>query len=149
MLRVLVLYYSGSGNTEKMARAVAEGLRLSGGVDVDVRYYADAEELAAYDAIVIGSPTYNRDMPSEIKKTLEGAAAKGINLRGKVGAAFGSYGWSGEAPGMVLKIMESRLGMHVIKPALAIKGSPDRSGLEKCVELGKKVAEEMKARTTK
>ncbi|MEM1586159.1 MAG: flavodoxin domain-containing protein [Candidatus Bathyarchaeia archaeon] len=148
MPKVLVLYYSSTGNTEKMAHAVIEGLKILKGINIDIKYYVDAGDLAAYDAIVIGIPTHNHDMPIEIKRILEEAATKNVDLRGKVGAAFGSYGWSGEAPGMVIEIMESRLGMHVVKPPLAIKGSPDRSGLEKCKELGIKVAEEVRAKAT-
>ncbi|MEM1515388.1 MAG: flavodoxin domain-containing protein [Thermoproteota archaeon] len=148
MPRVLVLYYSISGNTEKMARAVIEGLR-AGGVEVDVRYYVDAEELMAYDATVIGTPTYNRELPLEIKRILNEATSKNVNLSGRVGAVFGSYGWSGEAPDKVLEIMESGLGMHVLKPPLKIKGSPDQYGLEKCRDLGRRVVEELRTRTAK
>lgn len=144
MPKALILYYSTTGNTEKMARAVAEGLRTYGGIEVDIRYYAGAEELAAYDAIIVGAPTYNREMPIEIKSVLEEAVRKGVNLRGRVGAAFGSYGWSGEAPDIVLNIMEKNLGMRVIRPPLRIKGSPDQSGLENCRELGRRAAEEIK-----
>lgn len=144
MPRALILYYSTTGNTEKMARAVAEGLKAHGNIQIDIKYYSSAEELASYDAIVIGAPTYNHEMPIEIKSILEEAAARGVNLEGKIGAAFGSYGWSGEAPDIALDIMEKKLKMHVIRPALKIKGSPDQYGLDKCRELGKRVAEKIK-----
>lgn len=148
MPRVLVLYYSASGNTEKMARALIEGLRASG-ADVDARYYVDVNELEAYDAIIIGAPTYNREPPLEIKRILDEAVSKSVNLRGRVGAVFGSYGWSGEAPDKVLETMENKLGMHVLKPPLKIKGSPNQHDLEKCKDLGIRVIEELKTRNTK
>lgn len=149
MHKILVLYYSNSGNTERMAHAVAEGLRMSGGIDVEVKYHIDAKEMMAYNAIVIGAPTYNHDMPLEIKGILEDAVTENVDLRGRVGAAFGSYGWSGEAPDMVLEIMESRLGMYVIKPPIKVKGSPDQKDLEKCRELGRRVAKETMARSAR
>lgn len=59
---------------------------------MDVKFRLDASELVDYDAIVIGAPTYNHDMPLEIKKLFKNAAVKNVNLKGKIGAAFGSYG---------------------------------------------------------
>ncbi|MGQ9543848.1 MAG: hypothetical protein ACUVTM_07185 [Candidatus Bathyarchaeia archaeon] len=50
------------------------------------------------DAIIMGMPTHHHDMISDMKKLLEDISFKVINLKGKVGAAFGSYGWSGESP---------------------------------------------------
>lgn len=60
MARALILYYNITGNTEKMAEAIADGIR-SAGVEVDIVYYVDAEDLAKYDAIIVGSPTYHHD----------------------------------------------------------------------------------------
>lgn len=65
-------------------------------------------------------------------------------MKGKIGAAFGSYGWSGEAPRLALEIMENKFGMQVIKPPLLIRYSPDQTGLEKCRELGRNVADKVK-----
>ena len=48
-------------------------------------------------------------MPIDFKNLFEEAAAKGINLKGKIGAAFGSYGWSGEAPQQVLDILQDKV----------------------------------------
>lgn len=55
MPKVLIFYYSRTGNTEKMASAIAEGLRTVEGIEADVKYYLDASELANYDAIVVGA----------------------------------------------------------------------------------------------
>ena len=143
MPRVMVLYYSRTGNTEKMAKAIAEGLRNVQGIDIELKYHATPEELANTDAIIIGMPTYYHDITNDMKKLLEEIAAKGINLKGKIGASFGSYGWSGEAPGLILEIMENKLDMKVLKPPLLIKKTPDEKGLEKCRKLGKNVAEQV------
>jgi len=113
MSRVLVLYYSSYGHIEAMANAVAEGARTTG-ASVDIRRVPETapeavakaahfkldqaapiariEELADYDAIIIGAPTRFGRIPSQIASFLDQAGglwAKGA-LNGKVGAAFTS-----------------------------------------------------------
>ncbi|MCW4033730.1 MAG: FprA family A-type flavoprotein, partial [Candidatus Bathyarchaeota archaeon] len=95
------------------------------------------------DAIALGMPTYYHDMSRDMKNLLENAAKQEIKLKGKVGAAFGSYGWSGEAPHLLLEIMKNKFEMDVIEPALRIKYNPDEKGLEECRKLGKEIAEKM------
>ena len=88
MKKVLVLYYSRTGNTEKMANAVAEGLQSGGDVEVELSFHVDAESLSVYDAILVGVPTYHHDMPVDFKNLFEEAAVQGLNLKGKIGAVF-------------------------------------------------------------
>jgi flavodoxin I len=142
MPKILVLYYSQSGNTEKMANQVAEGVRKSG-ADVELSYHVNAEDLADFNAIIVGSPTYHHDMPMDVKRLFEEAAGKGISLKGKIGAAFGSYGWSGEAPKLVLEIMKNRFEMDVIEMPLLMRYTPDAEGLNRCQALGKLVSEKL------
>lgn len=142
-LNLLIVYYSQTGNTEKMAEAVEEGAKSVVGVEVELKYFIEPVELAEADAIILGMPTYYHNISIDMKNLLEAASKEKIDLKGKVGAAFGSYGWSGEAPNMLLEIMKNRFGMDVIEPALRIKYNPDKKGLEKCYELGKTVAEKM------
>jgi flavodoxin I len=139
--KILILYYSRTGNTEKMAKAVAEGAKNAGNPDVELNYYVEAEELASFDAILMGAPTYHHDMPIDMKKLFEEVAAKDISLKGKVGAAFGSYGWSGEAPKLLLEIMKNRFEMQVTEPPLLAKYVPDENMLDKCRDLGRRVSE--------
>jgi len=141
LLKLLILYYSQTGNTQKMARAVEEGAKLVAGVNVELKYFATPEELAKADGIILGMPTYHHDISIDMKRLLEEVAVKGINLKGKVGAAFGSYGWSGEAPRMLLEVMKNKFEMETIEPPLLIKYNPDEKGLEECRKLGKTVAE--------
>jgi len=141
MSKILVLYYSRSGNTEKMAKAVAEGAKSTGNSDVELNYYVNAEDLSSFDAILLGTPTYHHDTPIDMKKLFEEAAEKGINLKGKVGAAFGSYGWSGEAPKFLLEIMKNRFEMQVTEPPLLAKYVPDEKMLGMCRDFGKRVSE--------
>ncbi|MCW4016005.1 MAG: flavodoxin domain-containing protein [Candidatus Bathyarchaeota archaeon] len=140
-LKLLIIYYSQTGNTEKMARAVEEGAKSVVGIDVEVKYFARPEELAEVDAIILGMPTYYHDIGMDMKNLLEEASKQEINLKGKVGATFGSYGWSGEAPNMLLEILKNRFQMDVVEPALRIKYNPDKKGLEDCRNLGRTVAE--------
>ena len=143
MLKVLIFYYSQTGNTEKMARAIEEGAKSVVGIETEVKYFVKPEELEEADAIILGMPTYYHDIGIDMKNLLETAAKQEINLKGKVGASFGSYGWSGEAPNMLVEIMKNRFEMDVIEPALRIKYNPDEKGLEECRKLGKRVAEKL------
>jgi len=146
MAKILVLYYSRTGNTQKMAEAVAEGARSVQGADVEVKYYVTPEELAGFDAVIVGIPTYHHDMTIDIKKIFEEAAVENISLKDRIGAAFGSYGWSGEAPRMVLEIMKNKFEMRVIDSPLLVKYTPDQAGLEKSKEFGRKIAERLMPR---
>ena len=124
-----------------MAKAVAEGAKSAGTPDVELNYHVDAEDLSRFDAILLGAPTYHHDMPMGMKTLFEEAAVKGINLKGKVGAAFGSYGWSGEAPKLLLEIMKNRFEMQVTEPPLLAKYVPDEKMLAACRDFGRRVSE--------
>lgn len=141
MKKVLVLYYSRSGNTEKMAKAVVEGARSVTGIEVELEYHTNAEKLIEYDAILIGAPTYNKVIPIDFKNLIEDAAALEKSLKGKIGAAFGSYGWSGEAPQIVLDLLKTKLNLKVVEPPIRAKYAPDQTVLEECKNLGKQIAE--------
>jgi flavorubredoxin len=143
MPRILVLYYSRTGNTEKMAKAVVDGAKSVAGTEVELNYYVPHEELAGYDAILVGTSTYHHDMPATIKNYFEEVAVKNVSLKGKTGAAFGSYGWSGEAPKLALEILKNKFGMNVREPPLLANYTPDQTGLEKCFALGKRTAESL------
>jgi len=110
---------------------------------VEQNYYIRPERLTDFGAIVVRIPTYYHDMTVDMKNLFQEAAVKNVNLKGKVGAAFGSYGWSGEAPRLVLEVMKNKFEMQVIQPPLLIKYTPDQNGLEKCKEFGKKIAERL------
>jgi flavorubredoxin len=143
MPKVLVLYYSRTGNTEKMAKAVAEGAKTVRDVSVELNYFVEADDLAGFDAIFIGTPTYHHDMPIDVKMLFEEAAVKNVSLKGKAGAVFGSYGWSGEAPKLVIEIMQKKFEMDVQGVPLLAKYAPDQGTLEQCKALGKKVSESL------
>ena len=93
-------------------------------------------------AIIIGSPTLNHGLFPTIADFL--AYMKGLKPQNKIGAAFGSYGWSGEAVKLVNRELEA-MKFDIVDPGLKIHYVPDDKGLEACYALGKKVAEAMPA----
>jgi len=143
MPELLVVYDSQTGNTEKMANAVVEGAKSVPGVEVVLKYHVRPEELEKAAAIIFGSPTYHHDMTLPIKHILEEAAKANVKLQGKIGATFGSYGWSGEAPKFIMEVLKNRFGMRTIGSGIAILYTPDNNGSEQCRNLGKTVAEKI------
>jgi len=106
MKNVLIAYFSLSGNTEKMAQFIAEGVRFAG-AKATVKKIAELkniDDLAGYDGYIFGSPTYHRDMVEPMKTFL--FFAKKAALAGKLAGAFGSYTHSGDAPGIIFETMQ-------------------------------------------
>jgi NAD(P)H dehydrogenase (quinone) len=91
MSRVLICYYSRSGNTKKMAYLIQKGI-MDEGVDVDTRNVKDVkvDDLPKYDGIVIGSPTYYGLPAAQIKDLLDKSIKYHGKLQDKVGGAFSS-----------------------------------------------------------
>ncbi|MFB3897459.1 MAG: flavodoxin family protein [bacterium] len=91
MAKVLIIYYTRSGNTEKLAKLIEEGIK-SEGVDSVLKKVQDVEpkEMLEYDGIVIGSPVYYGSVAAEIKKLFDDSVKFHSQLDGKVGAAFSS-----------------------------------------------------------
>ena len=111
-LRILIIYDSKTGNTEKMAHAVAEGVEEVKGADVQVRKVGTAtmEALQNADGIIVGSPTYYGQMSGRIKAMFDESIKVHGKLEGKVGAAFTSSG--GVACGAettIISILEAML----------------------------------------
>lgn len=128
-----------------MAKAVVEGAQSVSDTTVELTYHIDnASDLANYDAVIMGVPTYRKEMPIDFKNLFEEAASKNLSLKGKVGAVFGSYGWDAAAPPQVISIMQNQLGMTVTEPPLLAKYIPDTAALDACKNLGRKIAETLK-----
>ncbi len=124
-----------------MANAVEKGAKTVKGVEVTLTYHAIPEDLQKADALIIGVPTYNHHMTLDVQNLLEKTAQNNIALRDKPAAAFGSYGWSGEAPRQALEILRNKFQMKTIEPPVLANYSPDERVLKECEELGRKVAE--------
>lgn len=145
MSTLLIVYNTKTGNTELMARAIEGGAKTVQGVQVILTYHAKPRELQNADAVIIGVPTYNHRMTLDIQNMLEKTAQNKIKLKGKLAAAFGSYGWSGEAPQQALEILRNKFQMKTIYPPILANYEPDEKTLKECRELGKKVAETLKS----
>jgi flavorubredoxin len=142
MQKIAIVYLSTTGNTRAMADAIADGAR-SRNVDVEIKSLYDwkPEEAAAADAIAIGSPTFYYTMLPPIEKFVDKLVKAGA--KGKDGAAFGSYGWSGEAPIMIAEKMRIG-GINVLDPVLRVQYKPNEKDLKECYWLGKDLAEKIK-----
>ncbi len=113
------------------------------GIEVELRDEASPESLKDYAAIIIGMPTYHHTMTNNMKSMLEDLAVKNVDLKGKLGAVFGSYGWSGEAPKLITEVLRNKFEMNIDDPPLLIRYEPDELGLDKCRQLGKRIAEKL------
>ncbi len=145
MAKVLIVYATRTGNTALIATAIAEGV-TSVGAEVIIKeaFYARAEDVAGIDGILVGSPTYYRDMVVAVNDFLKALSPE--LLRDKVSAAFGSYGWNGEA---VIKIDEilTALGAKVLKPGLRIERRPGDAASKQCRTFGIAVAKKIEERS--
>ena len=150
MSKVLVVYYSRSGNTEEMARLVAEGV-ASEGVEVECKKVADTsvDDLLDVDGIIVGSPTYYGTMAAEIKKLLDDSVRYHGKLDGKVGAAFSSAGGRGGGNETTIMDMLRALMIHGMIVQGDPKGDhygpvavgkPDERSSEECKRRGARVA---------
>lgn len=151
MTKILVIYDSETGNTEKMAFAVAEGAKQVDGVNVNVKKanQTKIEDLLSADGIIMGSPTYFGQMSAKLKALIDESVKIHGKLEGKVGAAFTSSGGTASgAETTLLSILQAMLihGMIIQgRPnnkhyGAAAVGSPNKEELKLCRELGKRTA---------
>lgn len=152
MIRVLVLYDSRGGNTEKMALAVMEGIAEVKEVEAVLKKVDDVnlDDLEGADGIIVGSPTFYGLMSGKLKALFDKSVQIHGKLAGKVGGAFTSSG--GNASGAettLLSILDAMLihGMivqgrhdHEHYGAAAL-GAPDKKAIESCKQLGKNVTD--------
>jgi len=140
--KAVVVYDTMWHSTEAMADAIINGLGEAG---VDARPFhlrADHRsdvitEVLDAGAVVVGSPTLNNGLFPTVSDFL--TYLKGLKPKNKVGAAFGSYGWSGEAVKLVTRELEE-MGVDMVTPGIRIQYVPDEKGLEACRELAKTIA---------
>lgn len=139
MPKIAIIYGSGLGRTKHMAETIAEGAKTVEDVDVILidAYDVKIEDVKDADAFVLGGSTYNYKLIKSMDPFLK--ELEKLDLKGKVGVAFGSYGWSGEGVPTLIKKMKS-LGMNVIEPGVTAYHVPDKAALERCFHLGRAVA---------
>jgi len=146
--RILIVYDTMWGSTEKMAKAMIEGISSEGVETALFRLpFSDRgdiiKELLEAKGLLIGSSTINNSILPTLAPFLEELV--GLRPRNKIASAFGSYGWGGGA----IKTIEERLkdaGMEIAAPALAVKWVPDKSEILKCFEFGKEFAKKVETK---
>jgi flavorubredoxin len=145
--RILVVYDTMWGSTEKMAKMIMKGI-ISEGVETSLFRlpYSDRgdifKELLDAECLVIGSSTINNSILPTVSPFLDELV--GLKPVNKTAAAFGSFGWGG---GAVKTIEDSiaKAGIRNIVPSLAVKWAPDTLELQKCFEFGKEIAQKIQS----
>ncbi len=141
--KVLITYVSAYGYTGEMANAIAEGIKLSGNVDVEVMDIEKIDlgeldsKLVLSDAILIGSPTINQNTLLPIYKLF--ALINPIRDRSKLAGAFGSFGWSGGATEIINANLKS-LKLNVVEDVPAMKFRANQEQKNQLIEFGKSFA---------
>ena len=139
-MNILIAYVSAYGYTKDAAYIIAEGILETEGVNVDITDIENIflEELESKiimaDGLLIGSPTINQNTLLPVYKLL--ALINPIRDKGKLGGAFGSYGWSGESPNLILENLRL-LKLKIFEETAAFKFSPDGNKKEYLREFGR------------
>lgn len=141
---IFVGYVSAYGYTQTIAEALYERLKANQNFDIDIVDISEhklgdlKDRIENADGILIGSPTFNQDALKPVWDVLSVVCP--INVRGKLAAAFGSYGWSGEA----VKLLEDRmkgLKFKVVESGLRFNFTPSDEDLKTTSEFADKFIE--------
>ena len=140
MKKTAVVYWSGTGNTESMANAIAEAMKAAGAeAEIMTSEQADAGKLADLDAIAFGCPAMGAEELEETEFAPMFDAVKGA-LSGKDVALFGSYGWG---DGEWMRTWEDDCkssGMNLVCDSVICCEAPDGEALDHCRKLGAELA---------
>jgi len=143
MVQVLVLYYTRAGNTEALAKAVAEGARQVEGVSVVIKRvdYATVQDLISCNAVAFGSPNYFGYMAGFMKEFFDKAWEIRGSVKGKLAAAFTCGGSTSDSALISIERMMDSFGFEkAAKGVVSSRRSVDQD-LDKCKTLGKTLAE--------
>lgn len=152
-MQVLIMYYSRTGNTKKLAAEIAKGVREVEGVECVVKSTSEItqHDLLAADGIIAGSPVYFGSMASELKEIFDRFVGIRSKMQDKIGAAFATGGApSGGKETTMISIIQAMLiyGMIIVGDPLDATGhygtacvdGPDGEAAGNAVKLGKRVA---------
>ena len=143
MAKALIVYATRTGETEQIGNLIAEGIRF-GGHEAQVANIKEIQKesaLQGYDALVFGSATYHGEMMKSMKTLL--FLAEKAGLENKVGAAFGAFGWSGEAPDRIFGTMENIFRMDMVSGPMRLKNSSLGGGVQMAQDYGKQIASKL------
>jgi flavorubredoxin len=144
LAKAIIVYATRTNQTRKIAELISEGIRFEN-VEVTLANVNEVEKkgikLDDFDAIVLGSATYHGEMLQAMKTflfTLEKA-----NVAGKVGGAFGAFGWSGEAPDRIFDTMKNVFNMKMAREPLRLKSAALGGGTKMAQDYGREIAKEL------
>jgi len=145
--KALVIYDTMWESTKMMAKAIAEGLHEQGIeyklLDLQVNHRSDVmTDVLESSAVVLGSSTLNNGMLPRMADFL--MYMRGLRPTNKIGACFGSYGWSGEAVKMMNETLKE-MNIILCHEGLKVQYVPEHAQLGTCVELGRTVGKTLKA----
>jgi flavorubredoxin len=143
MAKALIVYATRSGETQQIGELIAEGIRFAGheAEVVAVKAIKKETDLEGYEAYVFGSATYHGEMLQAMKTFL--FLAENANLEGKVGGAFGAFGWSGEANDRIFNTMKHILKMNMVGDTLRLKSSSLGGGIQMAQDYGREIAKKL------
>ncbi|MBC8433583.1 MAG: flavodoxin domain-containing protein [Desulfobacterales bacterium] len=139
--KAVIVYDTMWQSTEQMAEAIASGLYKEG-INFKLMHLRKCHrsdimtEVLDARAVILGSPTLNNCLFPTVSDLL--TYMKGLKPKNKIGAAFGSYGWSGEAVKLISKELEA-MKFDLVDPGIKIQYVPDQEDLDACIEFGKKI----------
>jgi anaerobic nitric oxide reductase flavorubredoxin len=145
--KAVIVFDTMWGSTDKMARAIADGI-VSQGVETKVlklRATDDTDivtEINDAKAVLLGSPTLNNGMFPSLGSFL--VYITGLKPKDKLWSFFGSYGWGGGAVRNMAK-MAKEAGFDVLEPSIELKWVPNDEELKKCFDFGRQIAQKIKA----
>jgi flavorubredoxin len=142
--QITIAYDTMWNGTRRMAEAIAQGIKAAD-PEVIVKLFNVARsdkndlitEIFKSRAVLVGSPTVNKGVLSAAAAILEEIG--GLKFQKKKAAAFGCYGWSGEA----IKVISQRLkegGFQVLNDGIMEKWNPNVEAIDNCIRFGKDVA---------
>jgi len=147
--QITIIYDTMWQSTRLMGEAIAEGIRRAD-PSVEVKLYNVAKEdkndvltqMFRSKAVLVGSPTINYGYSFAIAGILE--MARGLKFKGKKAAAFGSYGWSGDAPKLITKHLQEA-GFDVVDDGIKCLWVPDNKAIDECHDYGEQFCKKVEA----
>ena len=147
--QITIIYETMWQSTRLMGEAIAEGIRRAD-PSVEVKLYNVAKEdkndvltqMFRSKAVLVGSPTINYGYSFAIAGILE--MARGLKFKGKKAAAFGSYGWSGDAPKLITKHLQEA-GFDVVDDGIKCLWVPDNKAIDECRDYGEQFCKKVEA----
>lgn len=143
-MNILIAYVSAYGYTKDAAHLIAEGILETEGITVDITDIENIplgeleSKLIKSDGLLVGSPTINQNTLLPVYKLF--ALINPIRDKGKLGGAFGSYGWSGESPNLILENLRM-LKLKIFEETAAFKFSAENNKRENLIEFGRNFAQ--------